>query len=77
MSVGASSVPNNAKAARRRVGCPGGESEWRLPSGEDLIAFALAAGFAAGSLATPLVYAGRPERWAVGLTQRRELGRRS
>ncbi len=77
MSVGANSVPNSAKAARRSAGCPGGECEWRLPSGEDLIAFALAAGFAAGPLATPIVEAGRPGRWAVGLTQRLDHGRRS
>jgi hypothetical protein len=29
-----------------------GECEWRLPSGEDLISFALATGLAAGSLAS-------------------------
>jgi hypothetical protein len=77
MSVGANSVPSNAKAARRSAGCPGGECKWRLPSGEDLIAFALATGFAAGSLATPIVSGGRPERWDTGLTQRRGPGRRS
>lgn len=77
MSVGANSVPNSAKAARRSAGCPGGECEWRLPSGENLIAFALAAGFAAGPLATPIVEAGRPGRWAAGLAQQRDCGRRS
>ena len=40
------------------------ECEWRLPSGEDLISFALATGFAAGSLASA---AGE---WTLGSAQR-------
>lgn len=77
MSVGVNSVPTEAKAARRSVSSANGECEWRLPSGEDLIAFALATGFAAGPLAEPIAGVGRPDRWVVGLTPRRDHWRRS
>lgn len=40
------------------------ECEWRLPSGEDLISFALATGLAAGTLASA---AGE---WTLGSAQR-------
>ena len=75
MSVGANSVPTNARATRRSAITANGECEWRLPSGEDLVAFALATGFAAGPLAEPMVVAGEPGRWTVG--PRRDHLRRS
>jgi hypothetical protein len=77
MSVGANSIPANAKAARRSASAASGECEWRLPSGEDLISFALAVGFAAGSLAEPIMGAGRLDRFTAGLAPGRDHGRRS
>jgi hypothetical protein len=75
MSVGANSVPTNARATRRSASTANGECEWRLPSGEDLIAFALATGFAAGSLAEPMMVARESGRWTAGM--RRDYLRRS
>lgn len=75
MSVGTNSVPTTARAVRRSASIANGECEWRLPSGEDLIAFALATGFAAGRLAEPMMVAGEPGRWTAG--PRRDHLRRS
>ena len=75
MSVGANSVPTNARVARRSASAVNGECEWRLPSGEDLVAFALATGFAAGPLAEPMMVAGESGRRTAGL--RRDHMRRS
>ena len=77
MSVGANLVPSDATAVRRSAGATSGECDWRLPSGEGLVAFALATGFAAGPLAEPTMDAGRPGLETVGLTSRRDHQRRS
>jgi len=65
------SVLDAARAARegRAVAC-----EWRLPSGQDLISFALAAGLAAGPLAPDLD--GRAVVAESGAAARRGRGRK-
>ena len=62
MSAGINSIRTSAKATRTNASVVAGECEWRLPSGEDLIAFALAAGFAAEALAEPIMGAGGADR---------------
>ena len=71
MSVGASLIPTRTESAPRSVSAASGECEWRLPSGEDLIAFALAVGFTAGPLAEPILSAKVPDRRMAGLTPQR------
>ena len=68
MTAGANSTQSSAMAARFGTTAASGESEWRLPSGDDLIAFALATGFAAGPLAEMVTSAGRSDRWTSGPT---------
>lgn len=68
MSVCANLIPTKTESASRSVSAASGECEWRLPSGEDLIAFALAVGFTAGPLAEPILSAKGPERRSAGLT---------
>lgn len=70
MSAGITSIRTSAKAKRGSAGAASSECEWRLPSGEDLIAFALATGFAAGPLAELTMGAGTPDRWVAGITPR-------
>lgn len=77
MSAGITSIRTSATAMRGGAGSAASECEWRLPSGEDLIAFALATGFAAGPLAEPVMGAGRPDRWVAGMTPRRDRWSRS
>lgn len=77
MSAGVNPIRTNAKAARGGASSAIGECEWRLPSGEDLIAFALAAGFAAGPLAEPVIGDGRPDRWTAEFAPRGDRWRRS
>lgn len=50
MSLGADPVPNDFEAGPSGAGVGSAECEWHLPSGEDLIAFALATGFTARAL---------------------------
>ena len=68
MTAGANSTRSSAMVIRGGTTAANGECEWRLPSGEDLIAFALATGFAAGPLAEIVTGPGRPDRWTSGLT---------
>lgn len=77
MSVSAASIPTNGNAARQSAFGASAECEWRLPSGEGIVAFALAFGFAAGPLAGSILGAGRPERRPVCPTARRNQARRS
>ena len=67
MSAGVNSGRNSAEVAGSSTSATNGECGWPLPSGEDLIAFALAAGFVAGPLAEPVVSACRPDSGAIGL----------
>lgn len=76
MLMGRDSSPGKTRTAQRTAG-GGAECEWRLPSGEDLISFALNVGLAAGPLAEPIVGAGPAERWPAARTSRRSRGRRS
>lgn len=77
MSLGGNSNPTNGRLALRRAGGASGECEWRLPSGEDLISFALAVGLAAGPLAEPIVGAGPRECRTAALTPCADHRRRS
>lgn len=64
-----------ARLAQAMVRGLAAECEWRLPSGEDLISFALATGFAAGPLLPGPVeqVAARPAGMARHGRQRRRM----
>ncbi len=75
--MGRNSIRNNAKGANRTISPQLADCEWRLPSGEDLISFAIAAGFAAGPFAGALSAEGADEVGAAHTPVSRESWRRS